>query len=233
MSTPLVQILEALPERADVRVEDRGLHLWIVLLEQEGLLDRVHAAEVGAIEHPARHGTRADALDETDPLRMAPVGGTYQLAIGGPTGVDETLELHVGDDVLEAGVSVLVVGSRVVDVHAGGDDNASHLQVDELVLDVEVDAFLLADLEALATRDGVEPEAVVGVEGEGRRDRLGERAVDGLARRETLLVFVGNDDRAHRGAQVAGGALACVYVLGATPHSGLEASHEARDVLDL
>ena len=102
-----------------------------------------------------------------------------------------------------------------------------------LVLDVEVDALLVARLEALAAGDRIEAETVVGVEEVGGGNGLGERQVDRLAGGEPLLVFVGNDHRADLAAVGARSALDGVDVGGALADPGLVVAHEARDVFDL
>ena len=62
------EVLEALAEGPDVDVEDLDLDVRVVLLEHQGALDRVHAADVGAVGLAPPLGARADALDEGDRL---------------------------------------------------------------------------------------------------------------------------------------------------------------------
>ena len=107
-------------------------------------------------------GARADALDKADALGLGQVAGPAQVAFQRAARGDQPLELHAGDDVGKAGVAVLVQGGGVVDVHAGGDDDRAHLEVEQLVLHVEVDAVLFAGLDALAAGDGVLAQALVG-----------------------------------------------------------------------
>jgi len=102
--------------------------------------------------------------------------------VSGAAGADQALELHRGDDVLEAGIAVLVHLGRVVDIEAGGNDDCPNVTGHDLALVVVIDGFLFTYVLAFATGDGVNTEAVFHVEDVGTRHRLRKRDVDRLTR---------------------------------------------------
>jgi len=112
---------------------------------------------------------------------MFAVRGTHDLALGRTSGVDESFELDAGEDVLEPGVTVFVHFRGIVGFDSRGHDNGADLHRDFLVGHVEMDAPLLAGLDALGAHGRVVPEAFIDVEDIGRRHRLGERRINGLA----------------------------------------------------
>ena len=76
---PVVGV-EALAERPQVHLEDRGSHARHVLLRQHRLLRRVHAADGRAVG--VLLVARADALEEGDLLRLLVVRGAHHVAGG-------------------------------------------------------------------------------------------------------------------------------------------------------
>jgi len=49
LARPVVELLIAFRRRADVHVKDSDIHVWVRLLQQQGVLDGVHAAKTGAV----------------------------------------------------------------------------------------------------------------------------------------------------------------------------------------
>ena len=178
----LEHIFEALAEGSDVLIEDRVLGVRVVVRQQESVLDRVHAADVRTVGPADLRVTGTDTLDETDSLGALLIRGAHEVAVGGPPGADQALELHRGDDVLEPGVAILVHLGRVIDVETGGDDDRAHVAGHYLARIVVVDGLLFTDLRALAASDGVDAQTVVHVEDVGTRNGLRKRDVDRLTR---------------------------------------------------
>jgi hypothetical protein len=81
---PVEQILEPLAKGPDVDVEDLDIDVGVMFLEHQGALDRVHAADVGAVIAPPAAAPGTHALDETDRLGVLAVRGADQLPLVGP-----------------------------------------------------------------------------------------------------------------------------------------------------
>ncbi len=105
-----------MPKARISNIKDRDVCVRVVIFEQQAVLDRVHAADVGTIgiATPAvgirvcQRGARADALHKADAPGPRLVRGAHKVALGGAAGRDQPLELEAGDDVGVAGVAVLV-----------------------------------------------------------------------------------------------------------------------------
>jgi hypothetical protein len=175
----------------------------------------------------------ADALDEADPPGALVVAGTDEVSRRRATGADQPLELHRRDDVLEAGIAVLIQFGGVVDVGPDGDDDRADLAGDQFVLVVEIDGLLLAHIGALPAGDRVVPQAVFHIQDVGTGNRLGEGDVDGMPRGEPHLVLVRVDRRADLGAFPARVADLDIDVTGLLPDGRPEVPHVPRDTLDL
>ncbi len=158
------QFLESLAESSKVHVEDSDVGVGIVVLQVLGFFDGVHAADIGAVGVSSRgiEGARANALHKADAPGALQVAGPSEMAVERTPGGDQSLELHAGYDIGEAGVAVFVERGGIVHVHAGGDDDCAHLDVEELVPHIKIDAALLAGLYALAASNRVLTKALVG-----------------------------------------------------------------------
>jgi hypothetical protein len=160
-----VEIFEALSESPDIHIEYLGFNPGIMVAQQKGILNRIHTADIAAIGiAPAILGTGADALYEADTLRLFLIAGPDEMAAGGSSGANQTFEFHAGYDVFIAGITVFVVFGGIVNVHAGGGDNDTHLDIYEFVLVIIIDAFFLADIGAFTAGDGIVAETVIHIE---------------------------------------------------------------------
>ena len=152
-----------------------------MILQEHRVLYGVHAADVGAIGIPpfCRSGTHA--LNESDGPGRFLIGGTNEVSVRGATGTDQAFELHGGDHVLVAAVTVFIQLGGIVDIDARRDNYGTDLNVYERIFIIVVDALLLAYLQALSAGDGVVSQAVLHVYQVRRRDRLRQLHIDGLS----------------------------------------------------
>ncbi len=98
-----------------------------------------------------------------------------------------------------------------------------------LVVHVEVDALLLARLDALAAHDGVVAQAVFDIHHIGRRHGLGEGLIDGPAGIESHVEFVRDHHRADLDAIAAGRAFVLFDVAGLLEDPDLEVADVSGD----
>jgi len=76
-SALLVKIFKAFAEGPHIHIEDLDLHLRMVFLEYQGALDRIHAADVGAIRVSLSCRARSDALHKTDRTGLAAIARAH------------------------------------------------------------------------------------------------------------------------------------------------------------
>jgi len=229
------QFFEAFAKGAQVHVEDGRFDIRVIVFQILRGLDGVHAADVGTIRVARIRAVRAgaDTLDESDALRLLQVAGPAQVSLQRSAGRDQPLEFHAGHHVGETRITVLVQRGGVIDIHPRRDDDGAHLQVQDLVLHIEIDALLVAGLDALPTGDRVLPQALVRVDDIRRRYRLRERNMDGLAAAQSHLEFVRDGNRADRGAVPARGTCVLIYVAGLLANARLEVAHVPGNIFDL
>ena len=135
LQQPVVELLVSLAEgpHVDIELEDLGVGLFF---EEVGELKRVHAAHARAVAVVVLVAA-ADAVQDGDGLGRLAVAHD-DLAVRGPGGVGEPLELERGDHVGESAVAVLLGDAWVEDLEAGGDDHGPGVDLDLLVLDFVV-----------------------------------------------------------------------------------------------
>ena len=113
--------------------------------------------------------------------------------MGRPAGIEESLAFNARQDIFEPRVSVFVELRWIVYFHPGGNDDRPDLLPELLIRHVEVDAFLLAGINALRADGGIVPQAFSDIQNIGRRNRLGKRGVNGFSGGETLVELVGTN----------------------------------------
>ncbi len=200
---PLVEALEILAVGPDVVVEDRRLHVGVVILGEDHLLLGVRAADRRTIGVSARNDLPgADAVDPRDPVRMLPVGRTPDLALVRAGGAEQALEVETGDDVLVGAVAVVAPHPGIERLVAGRQHDRPDLDLHLLGHLVEIDGVVLAH--ALADRAGVvlQPQAAL-VDIGDERHRLGKIDVNRLVQRQVLVERIRD---LHRTVFDAGGA---------------------------
>ncbi len=231
---PLHELLVALAVRPDVHVEDVGLGVGHLLFQEQGVLGRVHAADLGAVRVTVHRVPRPHAGDEDHRLGLPPVGRPEDLPTRRPRGVHQPLELQAGDDVRELPPAVLPQLRLIPGVESRGHHDGPEGLGEDLVLLLELDgprrAELLAD-PAAPLLDVVG--AVLPVDDRHVRHRLRKGHIDGLPLAQPGLEFGRHFDRALLVADPAAGALLHVHAAGAPPDLDLEVADEAGDLLDL
>jgi len=143
---PAEVLAVTLAEVAHVHHEDVGVQVRAMLLGNDGLLDRVHAADRGAVGVLLVAG--ADALQPGDPLGLTAIGAALDVPVGGAGSREKPLELERGDHVGITPQPVLFVGGGVGDLVTGRQDECADLQ-GLLALDlIVVDGIGLAGVDA-------------------------------------------------------------------------------------
>ncbi len=149
------EIVEALAEGAQIGVEDGDLlDHRIVLPDEHGVLDRVHAAETAAVG-PAAFAAGADALDEDDALRRLEIRRTHHVPAGDPRGVEHAFELEARDHVGQPTVAVGAERARIELLEAHRDQDRADIERDLLGHLVEVDGVDIAGIAAVAADQDV------------------------------------------------------------------------------
>ena len=175
-----VILLEVLVVRPHVHEEDRLVMVAMgVVRGDQGLLEGVHAAHVGAVGVVALvDGARAHALDPGDAPGRRLVRGAHHMALAGAGRGQEPFELHAGDHVGQAGVGVGVVGRGVEKGQPRCQDDRADLDRAFVALVFEIDgvrrarglacpAFALLQVDAVLFVQGVLEGHCLVVEDEG------------------------------------------------------------------
>ena len=205
-------------------MEDYCLDLRVVLLGEDHLLRRIHAADRGAVRTASLLVPGPDALDPGNPMGDRAVGGTEQITAIGARGADEPFELDTGDHVREPVVPVKALGGRIERFVPRGQDKASHLKGRPLHLLVKIDGLALTGGHADLTFLPVEEEAAGRVDNRHGRHCLGEVDVNALLSRQVRVVHVRDVDGAVLGAGAAPRALLLIHVPGLLDETDLEAA---------
>jgi len=121
VARPLKVTPIALGEGAHVHHEDVHVQLWLVLLSHDRLFGGVHAAHRRAVV--VALVARADALQEGNPPRRAPVRRALDVAQRRARSREQPLELQGSDHVGIAAQPVFLGQFGVVDLVAGGQDH--------------------------------------------------------------------------------------------------------------
>jgi len=224
---PLPGLVELLALGADVHVVNGDVRLRVVLLGNQGLLDRIHAADRGAVTVAAAQITRTHALNEGQPLGMAAVGKALDLPPERAGGGGHPLELDAGDDVRVLVVAVFLQGFLGNPAEPRGQNDGAHLQLDLFGLLIEVDRFALADRHADLAGLVLQIEAGARIDVVGRRHRLGIVDVNRPGYGQPLVVLIDVMLGAVLGAQPAGRAAVGVDVAGPQPDPGREVAGPA------
>jgi len=104
-ASPVVKLFVTLGGGADIDIVDRNFGPGMHLLDEERVLDGVHAAEIGTAWVVALI-TRANTVDDGDVFWLFTVAGADQGAVSRSGGVIETFHFHRRDHVREASVAV-------------------------------------------------------------------------------------------------------------------------------
>src|SRR3990172_2661689 len=174
---------------------------------------------------------------------MGPVGGTLQLALGGPGGPQQSLQLQQADDIGVLARPELGVAAVIEGLVAGCHDDGPEVLCEDLVLLLPIygasGAELLTDAarrQLLALLGGLQ---VLHVPAVGHVDDglvghcLGEGDRDDLPVAEARIELRRYRVRALLPADAAAGALGLVHVAGLLAYLHLEVAHEAADGHDL
>ena len=216
---------------ADVHVKDKGLGIGNVVLGQNGLLGRVHAAEAGAVGTAHGFVARANALHKDDVLGFPAVRGALYMPARGAGCGEQALVLQGGDNVGVGPAAVFLVHGPVHEVVTGGGNNAAHFFGDDLVFHVILDgpggahlgahaALALDELAAeLRIDDGLFGNGLRKGNGDGRGSA--RQFIEGVGR------FFG---RAFFGAGTATRAQVPVHIGGALADLDRKVAHIARNV---
>jgi hypothetical protein len=159
----------------------------------EGVLNRIHAAEAGAVtEEPPVAG--AHAQDEQNAVRMAPIGRANDLPSRRPSRGQKPLKLQRGKDIGMTTISQLGHKRGVQHLKPGSHYDGSHLPTHHpLERHEEVDGPWATGLVAAVTGEviGRLIEAVLQIDDVRPRDGLGDGGVNGLARGDAGLILIG------------------------------------------
>ena len=228
---PAGKLVVHLPWSADVHVEDKGLGIGNVILGQDGLLGRVHAAEAGAVGTAHGFVARANALHKDDVLGFLAVRGALHMPARGAGCGEQALVLQGGDNVGISAAAVFLVDRPVHEVIAGGGNNAAHFFGDDFIFHVVLDgpggahlgahaALALDELAAeLRIDDGLLGDGLRKGNGDGRG--VARQFIEGVGR------FFG---RAFLCACAAARAQAPVHIGGALADFDRKVAHIARNV---
>ena len=231
---PAGALVIALSGRAYVHVKDIGLGIRDVILGQNGLLGRVHAAEARTVRPVHGLVARAHALDEDHVLGFLAVGRTLDVPAGGTGGREQALVLHAGDDIRVAALAVLRILVPVEEVITRGHDDRAHVHVDQLVLLLEIDALDRTDLGAQSALALLEHDAGFRVDGRLLGDGLRKGDIDGRGVAEAFIELVGEFAAgAFFHAQTAARAVLPVHVGRLLADHDLEIAHIPAHRLDL
>ena len=108
-----------------------------------GLFQRRHAADARAVRQVVAVA-RAGALDEGDVPGFRAVRRSQQFAAGGAERVHHALELHAGDDIFDAPVTVRLDFGGVVRPPAGGENHRPAGDFQRLLAHVQIDGVVFA-----------------------------------------------------------------------------------------
>ena len=211
---PLEILVEILAVGPHIHIEDRRRQPRDVILGDDRLLDRVHAADRRAVAVAAQvlvAGT--DALQEGDLGDRLAVGGTDQMALGRSGGRQIALELEGGDDVRHDAVAPDLGRPGIVGLKAGGEDDGADVDLMGLLGIVEIDRPGVADLLAEAAGPRfLQPDAADRIDLVLQRHRLGILDIDGLAFAGAGVVLAVHLLRTFLGTGAAGNALVHVHI---------------------
>ena len=227
----LVEGFVRFAEGAHIAVE--LVHLGAdVITRQLGQLERIHAADARAVFVAVRVAA-AHAVQDGDALRGAAIL-TAHCAVGRPAGVDQTLQFHAGQHVVQLAITVLRQAAGVKVMEAGGQDDGADLDIQELLGLLEVDGAGLAEFLAGPAFAFLEVGAVLRGNDRDARHGLREGEVNGRAAaqaqvelREVLFPGALFDTGAAAGTQVF------VDVARLAAHPNGEIANIALDRLDL
>ncbi len=200
----LVIPLETLAMGPDVDVEDRRLQVASAVLPgDDGLLDRIGAADGGAVVVVySMDVPGADALDPGDPVGLLSVGWAEQPAPAGSGCAQDALELDARDDVRKGAVTVVGNQAGVERLESRAGDDGADRDAESPGLHVEIDrpCAALPRAEPAPSADGT-------VDHVGVRISLLVEAVDSLPVTESHVEGIRELHRADLRALAAAGAL--------------------------
>jgi hypothetical protein len=231
----VVELLHGLARGTDVDVEVVDLRVGL-LLDEVGQLQRVHAADAGAVAVGVLVAA-PDAVDDADRFGLLAVAQD-DLAGGGPRRVDQAFHLQPRVDVGIGAVAVVRDALGIEHLEPGRQDDRPDLDLLDRLLLLEVDRVAVAaGLDAgLGALSGLELDAGLRVDDDELRHRLREGHVDRLpvvhaqvelVRRLALLEDAGLD------ALLAADAQVFDDVAGLAPHLHREVAHVSVDLGDL
>ena len=122
---PAVELLVALSEGPDVHAVERHLHVVDGVPEQQRLLERVHAADPGAVGHADRSVAAARALDVGDRPRDPAVGWPQHAAVGTVARL-QAFHGERAEDVRETAAPVLLLPVHGRDLEPGRHHDRAH-----------------------------------------------------------------------------------------------------------
>ena len=214
-------------------MEDNRLHLRLMLLGEEHLLDGIHAAYGGAVGIAGGGIAGADALNPGDSTRELSVRGAYQLPLIGPGGTQNALKLQAGNYIAQPRVAVLTLRLRLKGLVAGGEDDTPHLNFPPFLLLVEVNCPGITGGAANLALLPQQEEALRGVNHEGGGHCLGEGNMNALGSRQIFVVVIKDVYRAVLQAGAAAGALLLINIPRFLPHGYPEVPGFTGDALHL
>ncbi len=179
---PLEIPLVTLARRSHVHGKHRQLRVRDNLLTQPHLLRRDHTAGGGAVGTSQGLTTRANTVDEGDPLRHPTIRGAQDPPLGGARAVEHALQLKAGDHVRAPTPAVF---DRLGSIERGEprrQHDSPHVYLLHLARSTQVDRILGAGSHARLTA-GVDAYAGVPVDGVGMGHSLRRRCVDRVRRR--------------------------------------------------
>ncbi len=201
-----VELLIALAEGADVHVVNGDLRVVELVLDHDGLLERIHAADPRTVGHTNGFVATSSALHVGNRTWNLAVGRTQDVAVGAVGGLD-SLHGHGVHDVHEFVAAVLLLGGHGGQVKTGSQDHRPHFQLDLLRELGEVDAVRRAD-----ARAGPVEHAVLRIEHGNLRDGIAMRNVDGGTRSDTVVKFMRSESETGQLAEAATNAILLHHV---------------------
>ena len=226
---PLDELLVALPVGPDVHVEDVGLGVGHLLLEEQACLAVYMQQTLEQYGWPWSGSRDPTQATKTTVLGSLWSEGRRTLPLRRARGVHQPLELEAGDHVGDLPLAVFPQLRLVPQVEARGHHDGPEGLGEDLVLLLELDGPRRADLLADPAAPLLdEVRAVLPVDDGHVGHRLGEGHVDGLPLAHAHLELGRDLDRALLVADPAAGALLHVHAAGPLADLDLEVAHDSR-----
>ena len=145
---PLLGLVKLLALGTDIHVINSDINFRIMLLGHHGLLDRIHAADRGAVAVVTAKVTGADALDKGNSLGMPAIGKTLHLAHEGSGRSGHALEFKTGHHIRMAAVTEFCKRTLINLAKTGRQNDSTDIQLDLFGFLTEINRVALADRNA-------------------------------------------------------------------------------------